>query len=381
MKNEIRLLSFFICLVALVMFFSGCGQKTKAPMVQNQPTQNYETIEQEEEQKIGRPWVEVLADGVYILSDDSEEQPLITGDEIMEGETIETDNTGMANLYFPDGSVARMDSNTKIQILTGEYDYDSKTLKVKISLIAGNLWSKIIKLVTPESAWEVTTSNAVAAVRGSAFGASATREATTIIGSEHNIAVVPIDRSKGSLIANQEVMVGEKQMIVITSDDLTGFISGKKRINDLLRSADSTVYKPRWIAASLLADDIIRKRLLELQSHGLSEDAVRQTYSDEIIKRFNPRIRRIINNIISEPRILNEAVIRENQNNVQEPEQKLDNNTEQNASVEDSLENSEVSEQTEPIVEEVDESWSNIPISTDTNPNLGQYFIDSTNVN
>ncbi len=381
MKNEIRLLSLFVCLIALVIFFSGCGSKKTTPVVQNQPTQNYETIEQEEEQKIGRPWVEVLATGVFIVSDDSEKQPLITGDEIAEGETIETDKTGMANVYFPDGSVARMDSNTKIQILTGEYDYDFKTLKVKISLIAGNLWSKIIKLVTPESAWEVTTSNAVAAVRGSAFGASATRESTTIIGSEHNIAVLPIDQSDGSTMPNQEATVSENQILVITSDDLAGFASRKKRINDLVRPIDGAILKTRWIARSLLADDVIRKRLLELQSQGLSEDRVRQLYSEEIIKKFAPRIRRVINTIILEPRRLNEAIITENQNNVQELEPNLNGDTGQNSDIEDANENSEGSEQTEQVVEETDDSWSDIPISTDTDSNLGQYFIDSTNAN
>lgn len=381
MKNEIRLLSLFVCFVALAMFFGGCGRKTNMPVVQNQPTQNYETIEQEEEQKIGRPWIEVLASGVYVATEDSEKQSLITGDEIMEGETIETDATGMANVYFPDGSVARMDSNTKIQILTGEYDYDSKTLKVKISLIAGNLWSKIIKLVTPESAWEVTTSNAVAAVRGSAFGASATPEATTIIGSEHNISVVPIDRDKGGIMANQEAVVGEKQILIITSDDLPGFASGKKRLNNLVRLADGGIYKPRWIAVSLLADEAVRKRLFEFQAQGLRDDEARQRYSEEIIKKFNPRIREMIKTIILESRRLNEAVIDENQNDAQEPEPILNNDTEQNSNIIDSGETSENNEQTEQVVEATDDSWSDIPISTDTNSNLGSYFIDSTDVN
>lgn len=379
MKNEIRLLSLFVCLIALAIFFSGCGRKTNAPVVQNQPAQNYETIEQEEEQKIGRPWIEVVASGVFVVSNEQEKQALLTGDEITEGEIIETDKNGMANVYFPDGSVARMDSNTKIQILTGEYDYNSKTLKVKISLVTGNLWSKIIKLVTPESAWEVKTSNVVAAVRGSAFGASAKEKMTTIIGSEHIVAVSPLDPDKGSIIANQEASVGEKQILVIFLDDLAGFIAGNKNINNNVKLASDSIYQTNWVVASLQADNIINQRLLELQSQGLSEEQARIFYGEEVVKKFNPIFRQANESVSTETNVINKNILTEKQPTDNTPEADIDADNNDGEEVEaDTIKTDENLLDVEQVTttEEIDDTWSDIPISTDTNSNLGPYFID-----
>ena len=147
------------------------------------------------------PWVEVLKPGVF-----SAARELKTGDELRTPATIKTNSTGLANIYFPDGSVARLDSNTELVLEEGSYDGADKTLRVKMLLSVGRVWSKILELATPRSSWEVKTANAVATVRGTAFGVEYISGKTTVVGSEHSVAVANLDQNTSTILLESQVM-------------------------------------------------------------------------------------------------------------------------------------------------------------------------------
>jgi len=136
------------------------------------------------------PWVEVLKPGVF-----SAARELKTGDELRTPATIKTNSTGLANIYFPDGSVARLDSNTELVLEEGSYDGADKTLRVKM-----------LELATPRSSWEVKTANAVATVRGTAFGVEYISGKTTVVGSEHSVAVANLDQNTSTILLESQVM-------------------------------------------------------------------------------------------------------------------------------------------------------------------------------
>ena len=52
----------------------------------------------------------------------------------------------------------------------GDFEEKTNKLNVRLNLLWGRVWSKVITVLTPESAWEVKTTSAVAVVRGTAFG-------------------------------------------------------------------------------------------------------------------------------------------------------------------------------------------------------------------
>jgi hypothetical protein len=379
MKKQNNLLMLFIVFIALAIFFTGCGRKSNRLVEQKtfDQNQNYETIEHTEDEIINKPWIEVVVANVYVSSENIEKQALLTGDIISEEEIIETDKNGLANIYFPDGSVMRLDSNTKIKLTSGMYDDNSKTLVVRVSLLAGNLWSKIINLVTPESVWEVKSHNAVAAVRGTAFGVSAMEKATTVIGHEHIVSVTPFNSAKKIAVSKQETFVGEKQSLTISLDDIPGLMTGNKKMEDKIYLTDNNVYESGWVATFIAADEIINQRFIELQNSGLNFEQAREIYKKEIIKKFSPKNRQIYSV---------ETIKKENNDTLIKTEIKIEKEqiedagetNEQTVITEDSNEDNNLDNQNIEPIDNEDDTWSDIPVSTDTDSNLGQYFLDFT---
>lgn len=291
MKHTIGILAIFVLLIAGAMLFSGCGKKV-ADTGQNAQITEEQTEGQPNDSgtTAGKPWIQVVKDGVFLISSGTEKNTLKTGDEMNEGAIIETDKNGLANIYFPDGSVARLDSQTKITLSAGLYDVNTKTLTVKIKLAAGNLWSKIMKLATPESVWEVHTANAVAAVRGSAFGMSFSRGKTRVIGSEHVISVNPINPKTGEMIKGQQAAVGENNYLEISDALALDFASGERDIKRFVKPISGLMLSEDWIKASLEADQKINERVQIFEGSGLTNDQALDRYREEVTNEFEPFI-------------------------------------------------------------------------------------------
>ncbi|HRY36547.1 MAG TPA: FecR family protein [Candidatus Magasanikbacteria bacterium] len=200
-------------------------------------------------------WIEVLNRGVYLVnSDGTLGSELKTGDEITGGQTVMTDNTGLANLYFSDGSVARLETQTKIDLKDFEYFPGNKTLKVKIFLQTGRVWSRIKALMTTQSYWEVETANAVAAVRGTSFGVVYVPGQTTIIGSIHLINVNAKDPQTGKIVENNTAYVGNDQYVKINDQDIKGLLNGIK-LTSKVKPYSKAVENDPWIINAKTQDE------------------------------------------------------------------------------------------------------------------------------
>ncbi len=169
-----------------------------------------------------RPWVDVLSPKAFLMDAQNNEplRELVTGDELTAGARVKTDTSGLIEIHLADGSVLRLDSNTELVLEDGQYNSENQSLIVRVNLLFGRVWSKVVGLATPESVWEIKTSNAVATVRGTAFGVEFIDGVSNVIGSENQVAVAPIDPTTNKAIAEAEVLVGPEKFVEIRPEKI-----------------------------------------------------------------------------------------------------------------------------------------------------------------
>jgi hypothetical protein len=105
--------------------------------------------------------VHVLKTGTQDWSNGEENMILQTGDK------IKTDPGAKATITFFDGSIIDLNGNTEISLdkLSGKTASSAKIIQITQEI--GETTSRVVKLVDPVSRYEISTTSAVAAVRGS----------------------------------------------------------------------------------------------------------------------------------------------------------------------------------------------------------------------
>jgi hypothetical protein len=200
-----------------------------------------------------KPWIEIIrprveerdAAGVLI-------RELETGDEVETGTIVAADRSGLANVYFPDGSVLRLDSETRLVIREARFDQGDEKLMVRISLLSGRAWSKILGLLTPDSLWEVRTSNAVATVRGTAFGVEEAEGITRIIGSEDTVRVAAIEPATGEVLEDVAALVAPDSFVQISAREIPAFKEKEKVFT--ARVLTNEILSAPWVRRAKEAD-------------------------------------------------------------------------------------------------------------------------------
>ncbi len=112
-------------------------------------------------------------EGVTIISDGSE---ITDPDKIRElvlatGDTVETGDTGFADIYFGDGSVSHLDGESSLvlsDMIVGQNDEKNLITRIKLFLSRGKVWNKVVRLAS-DSEFNIETSEAIAGVRGTEF--------------------------------------------------------------------------------------------------------------------------------------------------------------------------------------------------------------------
>lgn len=240
-----------------------------------------------------KPWVVVSSPSVSVLfPDGSIMKELTTGDSLDYPVTLYVGKEGRGAIHFLDGSVLRLDSNTKITLNEGTYDKANGKISVRVNLALGKVWSKVIELATPDSVWEVRTSNAVATVRGTAFGMGTDGDRSKMFGSEHRVAVKALDPKTGKEVGKEPVILDEGKLLEWNNDDVELFKTNKKVILavDIKTSAASaSLVKDEdrgWINDNESEDIKIQAEVEDLKARGLKRPEVRE----EIIRKFRKEI-------------------------------------------------------------------------------------------
>lgn len=221
------------------------------------------------------PWIEVVRSQAveHGAREGGEGRVLKTGDEVALGKMIETDSKGIANIYFPDGSVLRLDANTKIVLDEASLDPASQGLSARIFLSSGRVWSKVLALLTPSSLWEVKTSNAVATVRGTAFGMTAFKGKTSVIGAEHTVGVQAIDPETRKTIG-KEVLVAPDKLVEVAEKDIPLIKNAKKEL--AVEKASAKILADPWVKNAKDADKKYDEKIEQLRTGGVETKTLRE---------------------------------------------------------------------------------------------------------
>jgi hypothetical protein len=243
-----------------------------------------------------KPWIVITNPEVFVLYPDGSVMKKLTNGESLDYPlTLSVSKEGKASVHFLDGSVLRLDSGTKVTLNEAVYDKDSGNISVKVSLALGKVWSKVIELTTPESVWEVRTSNAVATVRGTAFGMGTDGNKSRMLGSEHRVAVKPIDPKTGKEVGREAVILDEGKLLEWNNDDIELFKTDKKVIvaADIKASATvagTSIDKDReWINENESEDKKVQADVDELKGKGLKTAEVRA----EIVRKKHKEVERV----------------------------------------------------------------------------------------
>lgn len=245
-----------------------------------------------------RPWLEVSVAPVYERDRTTQKEnvrELFTGDELSAGLVIGVPEGSRAALHFPDGSVARIDSDTALVVNEAQFSRDTDTLSVSLDLSWGRIWSKIFELATPESHWEVKTTNAVAVVRGTAFGVEYAGTASSIIGSKNSVSIAARDPDTGETIAGSETQVAEDQFVHIEKKDIPAIKSGKISLTATVTAPPKEVQEAVWIIRAKEEDRRFDEKVEALRAQAgtgasagtADKEALRKALRAEINKEFD----------------------------------------------------------------------------------------------
>lgn len=252
-------------------------------------------------------WVEVVAKPVMRVRDGNRTE-LRTGDRLEAGDTVRVGEEGFARVYFPDGSNMDVDAGTELTLKEATYGEHEETFVVRISLLVGSVWSRVVGLTTPDSQWSVETSNAVVTVRGTTFGVSHEDETTTeIVGGENEVAVTASADSEA---------VSEGEYVVLTTAT-----SGERHITK--DEVPQEARAKRWIRRGL-RDDAAFKQLRQTlrDEQGLRGRALRRAMRQHVRELVIRRLRGELDEAPLEdvPLDASEPVIDAPQDAVQTPE-------------------------------------------------------------
>lgn len=250
------------------------GQKTAQNNIENE-----DVLSDEGEV---RPWIEVLSDSVRMQTADGW-QDLQTGDQVENGAIISSDVNGLANIHMPDGSSIQLDSNSEITLEQADYADESDSLKVKIRLTAGRVWSKIIELATTDSYWEVETSNAVASVRGTAFGMEYGDDETQVIGSENTVEVEAWDSATGETLGRTPVVA--RKILAIKKQTLLDLRARRADLAGEVREAGEDIQSRPWVKRAVVADQLLNRKIEALRERGMENIEIKRTIRRELLER------------------------------------------------------------------------------------------------
>ncbi len=206
-------------------------------------------------------WIEIQTPHVF-TANDANKKELHNGDEILKGDTIQSDATSHATLHFPDGSLVRVQPDTKITLTEETFNKDSGTLTMRLRLWTGRVWCKVVNLATPNSLWEVKTSNAIAAVRGTAFGVEFKNGISRVMVTEHKVSVGIIDPKTERVLREEVVIVTTNTFMSIGDQQVSAMAASEKVL--VPQPMTPTMLKENWVQESKKADEQLDKKLQNL---------------------------------------------------------------------------------------------------------------------
>jgi hypothetical protein len=181
--------------------------------------------------------VEVRSPGVEFKRGGSADwRPTEGGTEIQPGDALRTDADGLAEIRWGDLGVTRLAAGSEITVEALPFDASDVTkASIRLHVVSGRAWSRLLKLYGPEASFEARTDTVVATVRGTAFGLAKEAAETRLAVTESVIEARPaaggsstwIKEGKGAFFDGQGNTSGVSDLIEEDS-----WVNGNKRLDE-----------------------------------------------------------------------------------------------------------------------------------------------------
>jgi len=111
--------------------------------------------------------------GVFVKSGDEGFKEVIAETDLKVGDTVRTDETGLARIVLFDANEVSLDKNSEVVIEESFIDEETPFLtKIKLNLKKGQIWNRLLEFLHPDAYFEVESGGVVATVRGTIFDMS-----------------------------------------------------------------------------------------------------------------------------------------------------------------------------------------------------------------
>lgn len=102
------------------------------------------------------------------------EQPVVSGIVVQAGDDIATGEAATVAIHFFDSTRTALDANSRLQIGEARIAADAPARQnVRVVLLSGRVWSRILKLLDGQSTYGVEVNGVVSGVRGTAYAVTA----------------------------------------------------------------------------------------------------------------------------------------------------------------------------------------------------------------
>lgn len=214
------------------MDLQGIWEKRISDSIQQQGGMPYERPDfSSDDEETGDLWgtmpansspVATLGDatGEVMVVRDHEELSITPFMPLQDGDMIETGADGNAEIAWTGYGRTIIAPNTKLTITQASYGAADAGVLAKLKLEAGRVWTRLEKLLTSGSSFEVKASNVVATVRGTSFGVGMSDAGQIEVKvAEHNVEVGRTASADSDEIIGTPITVGAMQRMEMAEKD------------------------------------------------------------------------------------------------------------------------------------------------------------------
>lgn len=231
MTTRKNILMFLLIAVFLggLAFLGYSMIKAKDPVIVDGSTKSETYLEQTR--------VEVEVGTVKVMHSSGEQETVVKTLPLLANDTITSSADAKATIYWPDGSLSRIKGESNIEIAQVTVSENNFDIQVDATIHKGEVWTKVLNMLTENSEVTLRTQNTVAGIRGTVVYHHVTDTLEEVVPLEHVIDLKTSDTSY-TLIENQGVTIKDK---VSTKFDITAEESDRIKKDNL--SADANYLK------------------------------------------------------------------------------------------------------------------------------------------
>jgi hypothetical protein len=188
-------------------------------------------------------------------------QPLRKGDLLHHGDRVITGDETRIELTMPDGSFLRFDEKTTFELISADYDEQTKQRDMEVQLALGKTWAKVAGLVGGQGRFQVSAENAVAGVRGTTYRMNVNPDTSVVVKvywGEILVSGPPKKVDRPSRVSEPRRVEGPHKVEgprPVTMQEWTYIVGAMHQIAIL---PDGTVSKPFRFDPKVDADDWVR---------------------------------------------------------------------------------------------------------------------------